>query len=344
MRPCFKRCLVTVQPNYIKYNYVCKRYNLVNLAPSPPSSIPHVSSLQDKLEQFATFLSKSKRPLIISGAGISTESGIPDYRSPSRINKYSPIKYQEFISSMYHRRRYWARSTLGYETQMKVAKPNISHHIITKWKLSESFGNEMRLITQNVDSLHLKSKFPYFDMLEIHGSLRDVSCLSCHARSDRDEFQSLLKENNPEFFDKNKTTTNDIGNDEKKKFELRPDGDIAFDDDEYDYNSFIIPKCKYCNAKDSIRPNVIFFGENLEKTTANTSINWSKNTDCIIVCGSSLQTQSSHRLLRYAREENESAAIVIVNIGETRADDICNVKLEYYVSDVLKYVDHLLSR
>ena len=316
-----------------------KRYqHLVNLA--PPSSIPHISSLSNKLEQFATILSQSKRPLILSGAGISTESGIPDYRSPSRINKYSPIKYQEFIKSTYHRRRYWARSTLGYETQMKVAKPNESHHIITKWKLNETDGNKMRLVTQNVDSLHLKSSFPYFDMLEIHGALRDVSCLSCNAQLSRDDFQSLLKKNNPEFFDKNTDSTNN--NDGKKLFELRPDGDIAFNDNEYDYNSFIIPKCKYCNASDSIRPNVVFFGENLDKTTANTSISWSKNADAIIVCGSTLQTQSSHRLLRYAREQNESIPIVIVNIGDTRGDDICNVKIEHYVSDVLKSVDDLL--
>eukprot|EP01084_Bolivina_argentea_P001761 3253_1 len=309
------------------------RYCLVNLAPSPTESIQY-----DKLQQFASVVSQSKNLLVITGAGISTESGIPDYRSPKRINTYTPIKYQDFIKSVYARRRYWARSTIGYETHIKLAKPNIAHNIISKWKQNESNGNKMRLITQNVDSLHLKSSFPHGDMLELHGSLRNVGCLQCQSVVNRDEFQNMLMEHNPAFVEKNLM----INKVNSNTFDVKPDGDIQLNDNNYDYNTFVIPKCIYCNAMDCIRPNIVFFGENLDKLTTNVSINWSKNTDCIIVCGSTLQTQSSYRLLRYARETNPLMQIIIVNIGETRGDDICDLKVEYYVSDVLKHVDQLL--
>lgn len=313
-----------------------KRYhNAISLAPSPPASIPHISSLQDKLEQAASFINQSKNLLILSGAGISTDSGIPDYRSPQRINTYNPIKYQQFVKSAYHRRRYWARSMLGYETQIKMAEPNTAHHIISKWKTNEPKEHKLRLITQNVDSLHLKSGFPFFDMIELHGTLREVKCLSCNAMINRLEFQEMLKTENLDFYQRNLRL--------HVSSQQKPDGDVQLNDEQNEYENFIIPKCKYCHSVDCMRPNIVFFGENLDKITTETSINWSKRSDCILCIGTTLQTQSSHRLLRYAREEKPSIPIIIVNIGETRGDDICDLKIEYSVSDVLEYVDMLLA-
>ena len=249
------------------------------------------------------------------------------------------MKYQDFIKSTYNRRRYWARSTLGYETQMKIAEPNTAHHIISKWKANEPDSHKLRLITQNVDSLHLKSSFPYSDMIELHGTLREVKCLNCKAMINRLEFQELLKQNNLEFFQSNLISNEKDG---KNIFEQKPDGDTQLNDGTYDYNTFVIPKCKHCNSADSMRPNIVFFGENLDKFTTEASISWSKKSDCILCIGTTLQTQSSHRLLRYAKETNPSIPIIIANIGETRGDEMCDLKIEYSVSEVLEYVDALL--
>lgn len=177
-------------------------------------------------------------------------------------------------------------------------------------------------------------------MIELHGSLRGVSCMNCNKVSSRDEFQKELLYHN-EAFSWN-TMSNIL-----KLTEMKPDGDFDIKLTDDDYNSFIIPPCTHCSQKDTIRPSIVFFGENISAPITTASLNWSDDCDLMIILGSSLQTQSSLRLVRKAHDNN--VPIIIVNIGQTRADTIVdfqhdkqghkNVRIEDYVTKIVTAID-----
>ncbi|KAK9766768.1 hypothetical protein K7432_003907 [Basidiobolus ranarum] len=255
------------------------------------------------------------RRLIIKGAGVSTDSGIPDYRGVEgtyvKNKNYKPIYHQQFVSNHASRQRYWARSYIGY-AQMTRARPNDIHRSLTEL---EKHGISNGLITQNVDDLHREAGTK--ELLELHGNIRKVNCINCRKIYNREEVQMELSRLNPEFeaILKNFQSSGSFP-------QMNPDGDVELGD--CSYTNFCYPECNHCHGV--LKPSVVFFGDNLEIDTVRRAEFMEKNCDAILVLGTTLSTLSSFRIVRAARERN--VPVAIVNSGKTRADDIVNFKLE----------------
>ncbi|EFP84330.2 hypothetical protein PGTUg99_008724 [Puccinia graminis f. sp. tritici] len=268
--------------------------------------------------------------LAISGAGMSVDSGIRAYRGAKGsyiINKsYRPIFFHEFLESHSFRIRYWARSYLGYPT-VRVAEPNVGHYAVAALM---KMGYIRHLITQNVDRLHHKAIGvkqdshapdyfnPHPNILELHGTLKHVNCLSCGHQIDRDDFQDLLSELNPSW--KNYADTlQSIGQEVK----TNPDGDADVKDKSFD--SFVVPNCEKCTVG-LLKPAVTFFGESLSKEAkelANRRVSEATN---LLLLGTSLTTYSAFRLVKELKEKAGSQ-IGMINIGTTRADELIDWKI-----------------
>jgi len=255
-------------------------------------------------------LLKGQRVVALAGAGCSTESGIPDYRSPAALAKpRTPMTYQRFLSSDAGRARYWARSALGWP-RMQDARPNAAHHALARL---EHAGVIDDLITQNVDGLHHAAGNRR--VLELHGALRRVRCLECNTREDRAVMQTRLMALNP-FLQEHQPT-------------LAPDGDTDFDDERV--SLLKIPGCLACGGM--LKPDVVFFGESVPPQTVSAA--WEKvaAAQVLLVVGSSLTVFSGFRFARYAAEHNQPLAII--NLGPTRADALCKLKIEARLGDYL---------
>uniref|UniRef100_T1JHL2 NAD-dependent protein deacylase n=1 Tax=Strigamia maritima TaxID=126957 RepID=T1JHL2_STRMM len=271
-----------------------------------PVKFEDVNKLQD-------FLSSSSRLLVITGAGISTESGIPDYRSEGVglyvTSQYRPVQYQEFVKNSSVRRSFWARNYVGWPRFSNV-EPNIVHLALSKW---EKAGRLNMLVTQNVEKLHSKAGSEL--VTELHGSAFRVICLTCHNRVLRDDLQTIISSNNTDF---TKTTA-----------QIRPDGDVELHQGEIE--NFNVPSCLKCGG--ILKPDIVFFGENVPMNRVNFVYGKIKEADKILVLGSSLQVYSAYRFMLAARKENKP--IAIVNIGATRADDLAEVKVNARCGEVL---------
>lgn len=280
--------------------------------------------LKDQASRLASFLSNNKgRILCITGAGISTDSSIPDYRGQNGIYtrdpNYRPIFYQEFVSSHATRQRYWARSTLGWRT-IQSAQPNISHSILADLEIQNYFTKRQSLITQNVDHLHTKSGMQ--SVLELHGTLHTVQCTSCRQTIPRQDFQTQLRELNPflePFLSTNhqvdvaSSTTNTSGR-------VNPDGDMSLE-----ALTPLIPQIRYptCSScKGVYKPSVTFFGENLDPNVRAKSIQWVNDAEALLVMGTSLQVFSAYRLILEAwKDSAKPKSVAMVNVGMTRLDE-----------------------
>ncbi|ORY07580.1 DHS-like NAD/FAD-binding domain-containing protein [Basidiobolus meristosporus CBS 931.73] len=255
------------------------------------------------------------RILVITGAGVSTDSGIPDYRGAEGTyvtNKnYKPIFHQQFVSNHTSRQRYWARSFIGY-SQMTRAKPNDIHRSITEL---EKTGITNGLITQNVDNLHREAGTE--NLLELHGNIQRVNCIECKRTYGREQIQMELSRMNPEV---------ELilrGFQAKGEFpHMNPDGDVELGD--FSYTRFSYPKCDQCHG--ILKPSVVFFGDNLDIETATRAQSMERNSDAVLVLGTTLSTLSSYRIVKAARERQ--VPVAIVNLGKTRADDIANLKFD----------------
>jgi NAD-dependent SIR2 family protein deacetylase len=238
--------------------------------------------------------------LILSGAGLSTESGIPDYRGPTGLaRRATPMTYQTFIGSAEARRRYWARSYLGWR-HIARAVPNDGHRAVAE--LSRR-GLLTGIITQNVDGLH-QAAGPVVGgaaVTELHGSLRWVSCLSCRQRTQRTELAGRLEAANP-------------GWDAELAAALKPDGDADLGDEAI--ASFQVVDCAACHGL--LKPDVVFFGENVPRPRAEACYALVERSSALIVLGSSLTVMSGFRYVRHAARWQRP--IVIVNQGATRGD------------------------
>jgi NAD-dependent deacetylase sirtuin 4 len=259
------------------------------------------------------------RPLVLTGAGVSTESGVPDYRGPNGVYQrnpsFKPITYQQFMSSSYFRKRYWMRSYLGYP-MIHRAQPNSTHLVLSQM---ESNGLIQSLITQNVDGLH--SKAGSKNVLELHGSLHVVKCTQCHTEVDRDSMQTLLSQMNPDMQEIGIPTL-DVSS------STNPDGDAHFERD----IEFQVPSCHNCGS--ILKPNVVFFGENMQANVRDAAFEQVEAASSLWVFGSSLTVYSALRLVKQARERQ--IPIVIVNLGPTRGDDLANLIISQPSSLVLK--------
>ncbi|MBM7856584.1 NAD-dependent SIR2 family protein deacetylase [Lentzea nigeriaca] len=239
--------------------------------------------------------------LVLSGAGLSTESGIPDYRGEGgSLRKHTPMTYEEFTTSPAGRQRYWARSHVGWRTIAR-AHPNAGHHAVTRLG-SKLYG----VITQNVDGLHQAAGSQ--DVVELHGGLDRVICLDCGMLSPRVELDRRLREANPDF-----AATTD---------EINPDGDVFLPEDQV--RGFEVVGCLECGGV--LKPDVVFFGENVPRPRVEQCYSLVDNARSLLVLGSSLTVMSGLRFVRRAAESG--IPVVIINRGETRGDAFASIRVD----------------
>ena len=257
--------------------------------------------------------------VVLTGAGVSTASGIPDYRDESGAWKHSqPMQYQDFIGSEYLRRRYWAGSAIG-RIRFKAASPNKAHIALARL---EAMGKLSFLITQNVDQLHQQAGSQR--IVDLHGSLDQVTCLNCASTVDRDEIQRYLMENNPLL--------------ENLVSVLAPDGDAQLQ--QTDFSQVEIPQCDSCGG--ILKPDVVFYGENVPAERVRTCLGAIDEADAMLIVGSSLMVYSGYRFARRAHE-NE-IPIIAINRGVMRSDDMLTIKIEQDCGPVLEQLADSLGK
>ena len=240
---------------------------------------------------------------VLSGAGLSTESGIPDYRGPDGKRRVTPMTYGEFVASADNRRRYWARSFVGWR-RFAAAGPNVGHHAVAALQRR---GLLRAVITQNVDGLHQAGGAR--DVLELHGNLDRVVCLNCGESARREDLDARLREANPGF--------------EVVAGEIRPDGDVVLPEEAV--QGFHPPRCLVC-ASDLVKPDVVFFGESVPKPLVERCFDEVERSRGLLVLGSSLQVMSGYRFVR--RAASLSLPVAIVTRGATRGDEQATIRLD----------------
>ncbi|WP_421621684.1 NAD-dependent protein deacetylase [Alkalilimnicola ehrlichii] len=267
----------------------------------------------------AAFLLRHPRTLVLTGAGISTGSGIPAYRDrEGRWVHRQPMQYQAFMGSDRLRRRYWARSYLGWP-RMQQARPNPAHSALASLQQAGHLGG---LVTQNVDRLHHKAGSP--SVTELHGTLSEVVCQDCGRREPRESLQAELSALNPGWV--------------AAVHGLNPDGDAELDEDVYD--DFRIAHCHGCGGV--LKPDVVFFGESVPSARVTAVRAALAISDAVLVVGSSLVVWSGYRFAREAAAQGKP--VVAINQGRTRADGLLRFKVEAPCDAVLPAVAQQLSR
>ncbi|AZF52360.1 NAD-dependent protein deacetylase of SIR2 family [Pseudomonas sp. R4-34-07] len=245
-----------------------------------------------------------KRFLVLTGAGISTSSGIPDYRDSEGVRRgKAPMMYQEFLATAQARRRYWARAMLGWP-RVRLARPNKAHQALATLQQRQVISG---LITQNVDTLH--DQAGSHDVIELHGSLHRVLCLDCQQRSERDVVQRQMEIDNPHFAHVHAVQA--------------PDGDTLLDPTLEEH--FQVPRCPHCEGQ-RLKPDVVFFGENVAPATAARAMAAVHDAEGLLVVGSSLMAYSAFRLCKAAVEQGKP--VIAINLGKTRGDELLQVKIE----------------
>lgn len=249
-----------------------------------------------------------KTLLVLTGAGVSTESGIPDYRGAGRTERH-PMTFDAFMGSEQARQRYWARSYVGWSV-IATAKPNGSHFALAQ---AESLGRISHLITQNVDSLHQQAGSK--KVTELHGRLDKVVCMSCRRTFERSAMDQMIEQLNP-------------GIQKDLSVEFTPDGDAEIEATA----AFKTPSCTACSG--ILKPDVVFFGESVPSERVSATMDELAKAEALLVAGSSLTVNSG---MRFARAANKAGLpIVIVNVGPTRADEIALAKIEAPTSVALE--------
>lgn len=268
------------------------------------------------MEQLQEFVSQVKHLFVMTGAGLSTESGIPDYRS-EKVGLYArtsrrPMEHMEFLRSSKSRQRYWARNFVGWP-QFSSHQPNVAHRVLRQW---EQRGKLHWLVTQNVDALH--SKAGQKRLTELHGCTHRVICLGCGDISLRQDLQKRFETLNPEW--------------KAHAGAVAPDGDVFLEDEQVQY--FKVPPCESCGG--ILKPDVTFFGDNVSKAKVQFVHERLAQSDGILVVGSSLQVYSGYRFLLAARDRK--IPIAIVNIGPTRADHLAQIKVSGRCGEILSLI------
>ncbi|WP_051110225.1 NAD-dependent protein deacetylase [Saccharomonospora halophila] len=242
--------------------------------------------------------------VVLSGAGLSTESGIPDYRgADGSLRRHSPMTYQEFVAAAEGRRRYWARSHLGWAAVAR-ARPNAGHHAVAALQAA---GYVSDVITQNVDGLHQAAGAT--DVVELHGSLGRVVCLDCGRPDSRAALDRRLRAANPAFH--------------AESTRINPDGDV--DLPEQAVRRFRLVDCPDCGS-DVVKPSVVFFGESVPRAVVDDCYRRVDEADAVLVLGSSLTVMSGLRFVRRAAEADKP--VLIVNRGETRGDPHARARVD----------------
>jgi NAD-dependent deacetylase sirtuin 4 len=251
-----------------------------------------------------------RRFVALTGAGCSTESGIPDYRGDGRTGPRDPIMHAAFLRQPEVRRRYWARATLGWE-RFKDAQPNPAHRALAAL---EAAGLLAGVITQNVDRLHHQAGSRA--VVELHGALADVRCLGCGRHEPRASVQHRLLDANPDWVT-------------RVRAELRPDGDAELSAETV--TAFQVVGCEACGGP--LKPDVVFFGGSVAQATLTAAWEMLAVGQALIVVGSSLTVYSGLRFVRHAHEVG--TPIGILNIGPTRGDELAAVRVSAPVGRVM---------
>lgn len=247
---------------------------------------------------------------VLSGAGVSTESGIPDYRGPNTRQKdHTPIQYNEFIKEERTRQHYWARSAVGWP-DFDAATPNDGHRALARL---EAAGVVTGIITQNVDRLHQSAGST--NVVELHGALAEVTCLDCGALTSRRVLQSRLHRLNPDW--------------DRHSAEHTPDGDAALPRSAT--RAFEVPACSACGG--TLKPNVVFFGESTAPARVEAAWRLLRSADALLVVGSSLTVCSGFRFVRGAARAD--MPVGIVNLGRTRGTPLATVHVDARTGAVL---------
>lgn len=259
------------------------------------------------------FISAHRRLFVLTGAGCSTGSGIPDYRDEQGAWKRTPpVTYQAFVGDGITRRRYWARSLVGWP-RIAQAQPNAAHRALAAL---EAQGRCSQLLTQNVDGLHQAAGSRA--VIDLHGRLDAVVCLGCGASSSRADVQRRLAEANPAWAG--------------LAAGAAPDGDADLED--RDFATFQVPACDSCGGM--LKPDVVFFGENVPRTRVDAAMAGLAQADGMLVVGSSLMVYSGLRFVHAA--VRAQIPVAAVNLGRTRADDLLRFRMAAPCGDALRFL------
>lgn len=270
-------------------------------------------------EELIEFISRHRRLFVLTGAGCSTASGIPDYRdAEGRQRVRRPVLLQDFLTDTLTRKRYWARSVIGWD-RVRTAKPNAAH--LALGELESSRRLEL-LVTQNVDGLHQAAGSR--NVVDLHGRLDGVRCMSCNLRIPRAALQRELMQRNPDFA--------------RLDALAAPDGDAGLET--VDFSVFDVPACAMCGGV--LKPDVVFFGERVPKVRVDRAMTSIETADAMLVVGSSLMVYSGYRFAKAMAEAGRP--IAAINIGRTRADDLLTLKISDRCAEVLPAVVEALAR
>lgn len=269
-------------------------------------------------KQLAGFLAGNESIAVLTGAGVSTSSGIPDYRDRNGDWKLAtPIQFPDFVKKPEFRQRYWARSYVGWQ-RFSRARPNAAHYALASL---EAAGKIDTVVTQNVDRLH--SEAGSQRVIDLHGDLSKVRCIECEAGHTRGDYQQALKAANPNWH--------------AEVFRYKPDGDAELADTSHE--DFRVPGCARCGGV--VKPDVVMFGESVPKERVQKALSAVDRADALLVVGSSLMLFSGFRFARQAAAQQKP--IAIVNQGRTRADDLATLKVEADCGEVLSTAAEILA-
>lgn len=271
----------------------------------------------DSLHEIARFMARHPDAAVLTGAGISTASGIPDYRDPDGVRRgRAPIQGPEFRTRPAVRQRYWARSMIGWPV-MRNAHPNPGHEALARLQAHGLLGP---IITQNVDGLHQRAGSA--DVLELHGSIHAVVCLACGERQARATVQEQLEALNPQLAGASARPA--------------PDGDAHLDPDSLE--GFRVPDCLRCGGV--LQPDVVFFGDSVPGERTSAARERVERASALLVVGSSVMVHSGYRLCTRAAESGKPLAAL--NAGKTRADHLYCLKAEHALQDLLPGLARML--
>jgi len=273
------------------------------IAPVTPLHAPRVPGVDDALRVLS-----GRSFAVLTGAGISTDSGIPDYRGEG-APKNHPMSLNEFLNSEERRKRYWMGSHLGWLT-FHAAKPNPGHLAIAQL---EREGAASGVITQNVDGLHHEAGSR--QIVDLHGRLDKVRCLDCGQSFARGAIARQIDDDNPEFSQRFDAS------------QVMPDGDVKISTD----TDFVVPVCDLCQGM--LKPEVVFFGEFVPTSVFQMAQKMVERSDALVVAGSSLVVNTGMRLVAQAQKRRKP--VVVINRGPTKADQLATVRIEAGTSEAL---------
>jgi NAD-dependent SIR2 family protein deacetylase len=264
------------------------------------------------------FAQRHRRLFVLTGAGVSADSGIPGYRDENgHWKRRAPVMLQDFLRSEATRQRYWARSMIGWPV-VAHAQANAAHAALASLEAMERL---QLLVTQNVDGLHQQAGST--EIIELHGNIGRVICLGCGATHARETVQVTLAERNPAFLDAVAQTA--------------PDGDADLEDCGLD--AFRVPRCGHCGGM--LKPDVVFFGEGVPRVRVDAALAALGEADAMLVVGSSLMVYSGYRFCEHAHGMGKP--IAAINRGRTRADHLFTLKVEHGCGEVLTELAEILS-